>query len=389
MEQLYKRFADSYAAYVLMYVFYFICFTLFGVLLSVSLLDRGFTAADVSFCASCSMAVMMVIQPVIGRLADRFDSRKVSAVIMCLAACAGYIYGKVNSLVLISVFYALSVTLVQSLNPILEKYAVTSKYRYSSIRFWGTIGCAMGQYGASLIYNYISHTAVYTAFAVSCLVAAFSILAVREHHAESAEAEKTKPSSAASLFKNKTFLIFLLIQGLFWSAMQMRGTYQSAVLVKSGLSVGNAGLVIAAAQLTELAAIFLGGKVLNRISGRTAEWYLYGMMAAHCAVFAFVPGVSAKILIMLATNSMTMMLMVMNNMKVVGAAVEDDLQMTALSLIATFKSLITIPLQMISGQIAGQYGYSAMYIFLLCILAAGAVLLLFWKGPQEKETIHF
>lgn len=389
MEQLLKRFSDSYTAYVLMYIFYFVCFTLFGVLLSVSLLDRGFTAAEVSFCASCSMAVMMVIQPSIGRLADRFDSRKVSALIMCIAACAGFIYGKVNSLILIAVFYALSVTLVQSLNPILEKYAVTSKYRYSSIRFWGTIGCACGQYGASFIYNYISHTAVYTAFIISCLIAAFSILAIHERHTESAETKKREPASAASLFKNKTFLMFMLIQGLFWSAMQMRGTYQSAVLVKSGLSVGNAGLVIAAAQLTELIAIFFGGKVLNRFSGKTIEWILYGMMAAHCAVFAFVPGVFAKIVIMLLTNSMTMMLMVMNNMKVIGAAVSDNLQMTALSLIATFKSIITILLQMIAGRIAAGFGYSAMYIFLLGILLTGAVLLVFWKAPQETEGIRF
>lgn len=389
MEQFYKRFSDSYTAYVLMYVFYFICFTLFGVLLSVSLLDRGFTAAEVSLCASCSMAVMMVIQPVIGRLADRFDSRKVSALIMCIAACAGFVYGKVNSLVLIAVFYAVSVTLVQSLNPILERFAVTSKYRYSSIRFWGTIGCAAGQYGASFIYNYISHTAVYTAFALSCLIAAFSILAIREHRAKREEVKKEQPSSAVSLFRNRTFLLFLLIQGLFWSAMQMRGTYQSAVLVKSGLSVGNAGLVIAAAQLTELIAIFFGGKVLNRFSGKTIEWILYGMMAAHCAVFAFIPGVLAKMAIMLVTNSMTMMLMVMNNMKVIGAAVSEDLQMTALSLISTFKSIITIPLQMAAGLIANRFGYNAMYQFLLGILLTGAILLVFWKAPQEKEGIRF
>ncbi len=388
MKQLYEGFQDSYAAYVLMYIFYFICFTLFGVLLSISLLDRGFTAADVSFCASCSMAVMMVLQPVIGRLADRFERRKVSAVIMCIAACAGFIYGKVHSLVLIAVFYALSVTLVQSLNPILEKFATTSRYRYGSIRFWGTIGCASGQYGASFLYNYVSHTAVYIAFAISALIAAVSILAVREHGAGETRKQEA-PSSAASLWKNRTFLLFLLIQGLFWSVMQMRGTYQSAVLVKSGLSVSNAGLVIAIAQLTELIAIFFGGRVLNRFSSKTVEWILYAMMFTHCAVFAFVPGAFAKILVMLATNSMTMMLMVMNNMKAAAAIVPKDLQMTALSLIATFKSVITIPLQMVSGQIANRFGYSAMYVFLLAILAAGALILVFWKAPKETGTIRF
>ena len=65
-----KKFSNSYLAYFLMYNFYFLSNSLFSTLISVYMLDKGYTAGQVSIVVSASFFSSMLVQPIMGLLND-------------------------------------------------------------------------------------------------------------------------------------------------------------------------------------------------------------------------------------------------------------------------------------------------------------------------------
>ena len=75
-----KKFSNSYFAYFLMYNFYFLSLSLFSTLISVYMLDKGYTAGQVSIVVSASFFSSMLAQPIMGLLNDTLGIKRVSLV---------------------------------------------------------------------------------------------------------------------------------------------------------------------------------------------------------------------------------------------------------------------------------------------------------------------
>lgn len=81
-----KRYQGSYLSYFFMYIFYYLLMALFSGLISVYLMDKGYKVIEVSFVVSCSFILSMLTQPFIGSLNDRFDKRKVNALLLMISS---------------------------------------------------------------------------------------------------------------------------------------------------------------------------------------------------------------------------------------------------------------------------------------------------------------
>ena len=87
-----KKYNGSYFSYFLMYMFYYLSMALFSGLISVYLMDKGYSASNVSFVVSSSIILSMITQPFIGNLCDNYDKKMVNGLLLMLSAVVGIIF---------------------------------------------------------------------------------------------------------------------------------------------------------------------------------------------------------------------------------------------------------------------------------------------------------
>ena len=73
-----KKFRNSYAAYMLLYSFYFMSTSLFTTLISVYLMGKHYSATQVSTLVSVAFFLSMVAQPFFGYINERFGIVKMT-----------------------------------------------------------------------------------------------------------------------------------------------------------------------------------------------------------------------------------------------------------------------------------------------------------------------
>ena len=83
------QYRGSYLSYLLMYLFYFLSLALLSGLISVYLLDRGYSASQVSLVVASSYIVSVILQPLVGYLNDHFNLKWVNSVVLIIAAILG------------------------------------------------------------------------------------------------------------------------------------------------------------------------------------------------------------------------------------------------------------------------------------------------------------
>ena len=156
-----KRFRGSYCSYFLMYFFYYLSLAMMQGLISVYLMDKGYSASQVSLTVSASMAVSVALQPVVGVLSDQFDKRMVCGVLLAVNGIFSYMFPMLAAFPLLAAVYSLVIAGMNSTNPVVEHMATVSRFSYGRIRVWGTIGYAVGTQVSGILYRYVSPGAMY------------------------------------------------------------------------------------------------------------------------------------------------------------------------------------------------------------------------------------
>ena len=89
-------------------------------------------------------------------------------------------------------------------------------------------------------------------------------------------------------------------------------------------------------------------------------------------------------------RSMSTMIYIMINMKVIADIVPPAYQMSALTLVTALSgSLTSIIMQNVGGQIIDHFSIRALYIFMTGIMALGLVLLYVLKVPKGRKRDMF
>ena len=86
-----KTFRNSYAAYMLLYSFYFMSTSLFTTLISVYLMGKHYSATQVSTLVSVAFFLSMVAQPFFGYINERFGIVKMTT--LSLSVIIGGVLG--------------------------------------------------------------------------------------------------------------------------------------------------------------------------------------------------------------------------------------------------------------------------------------------------------
>ena len=388
---MFRKFQNSYFAYFLMYNFYFLSYSLFSTLISVYMLDKGYSASQVSLVVSASFFSSMIVQPLMGILNDKIGIKKVTIYSFLLINIAAIFFMQANNLLLLTVWYSAVLMLVNGVNPVMDVLAARSPYTYGKIRIWGTFGYAMGSQLAGLIYKFISPQAIFIVFISMMCVSILGVFGIEpKHNQGSKKATQMKnDSSIGKIFKNKTYLFYLLIVALYSGVGNTGHTYIPSMLEHSGLSVNMATTVVAISVICESPLIFFSYLFMDKVPIKKLLYIPLGILLLQYVIYGLDLGLTSKILLTLMSKHATGMLLIMVTLKIVANVVDENYLVTAIALVQTARNLGTILIQNIAGDIIDKSGYEMMSFFLAGVMVLVLVLAFFLKVPNKSNQKLF
>lgn len=388
---MFRKFQNSYFAYFLMYNFYFLSYALFSTLISVYMLDKGYSASQVSLVVSASFFSSMIVQPLMGILNDKIGIKKVTIYSFLLINIAAIFFMQANNLLLLTVWYSAVLMLVNGVNPVMDVLAARSPYTYGKIRIWGTFGYAMGSQLAGLIYKFISPQAIFIVFIGMMCVSILGVFGIEpKHNQGSKKATQMKNgSSIGKIFKNKTYLFYLLIVALYSGVGNTGHTYIPSMLEHSGLSVNMATTVVAISVICESPLIFFSYLFMDKVPIKKLLYIPLEILLLQYVIYGLDLGLTSKILLTLMSKHATGMLLIMVTLKIVANVVDENYLITAIALVQTARNLGTILIQNIAGDIIDKSGYEMMSFFLAGVMVLVLVLAFFLKVPNKSNQKLF
>lgn len=143
MEKSKRTFRGSYPAYALTYFFFYWSLGVFTSVLSMYLTGIGKSKAEMSFIMSASSLFGVVLIPIVGYINDKLRKpRLICTVMMACVAVFGILFALVRETMLLFLLNGCIMGFISSLSPVSERMATSTKYRYGTIRIWGTFGYA-------------------------------------------------------------------------------------------------------------------------------------------------------------------------------------------------------------------------------------------------------
>lgn len=393
MERLLARYTNSYASYVILFFFYDLAFALFSVLISVYLIDKGYSASQVSLLVSIASLAAMLTQPIIGGLTDRFGMRPVNMVMFVLTCLSAALFVVAPGFWIIVGAYSLLNLLINGMNPVIERMATSSPYSYGSVRAWGTIGFAVGTQLTGIIYDGIGPEAPYVGVIIAILIAIFGFWGTQPRLAETEAAnldEDLEPVSTKDLVTNKKFLYYLVLEMLFSAVVGAAYAFTPAALTNHlGMEAATASTVLAIAVIVELPLLLFSARFMDRVGNKTLLLVAFGLAAIQVLPFALNLPFPVVIAITFLCKHPPAILNIMTNMKVVNTIVDPRQQITGLALVKAFQNCGTIISNNVGGRLVDAAGYPTMFLFLLVLITLALVGVVFFRVPSGNDKRLF
>jgi MFS transporter, PPP family, 3-phenylpropionic acid transporter len=264
-----ERFGEAALLRVL-YFFAFACQAAWLPIFADYLGGKGYTGFRLGFILSITPAMMFLVQPVYGYIADKAGYKKTLLIASALAAVSflGYILQG-------GFFYMAGVTVLMSLffntiQPVLDSLALqlTNKnpsFSYGSLRIAGAAGWSvMGIVTGYLIDN-ISTQVIFIISAVAMTVTFLFALALSSYTKNAAEEKTDAPAykQITSLLNNPQLLKILIATVFISIAATTIWNFYSIYMKENGATAKIVGYGLALQGLCELPLFYFSAKIIN------------------------------------------------------------------------------------------------------------------------------
>lgn len=384
-----KKFHNSYAAYMLLYSFYFMSTSLFTTLISVYLMGKHYSATQVSTLVSVAFFLSMVAQPFFGYINEQFGIVKMTtfSLGLILGGVLGFLWAP--NLFWLTVFYGLVLVCLNGTAPMMEIFATQSPYAFGKIRVWGTIGYSVGVQIAGWVYHQFSPQAVYYTVLLTIVLSLFCLSAVRMKTREKREEKAKEPVSIRPLLHNRPYLFFVILIGLASGVGNIGHTYIPELLMDSGLSVQLASTVVAISVVVEAPLIFFSDRFMDHWPLRVLIALPIGILFAQYAVYALPSPVFLKVVLTLLSKHTTGMVLIMVSLRFIAQQVNGKDLVLAVAIVQGARYLGTILLQPFAALCIEKGGYQVMSFLLAGIVGIVFMLSFALKMPQGKGQSLF
>lgn len=384
-----KKFRNSYAAYLLLYSFYFMSTSLFTTLISVYLMGKHYNASQVSTLVSVAFFLSMIAQPFFGYINERFGIVKMTT--LSLSAILGGVLGFLwaPNLFWLTVFYGIVLVCLNGTAPMMEVFATQSAYAFGKIRVWGTIGYSLGVQIAGWVYHQFSPQAVYYTVLLTIVLSIFCLSAVRMGNSEKREEKVKEPVSLRPLLHNRPYLFFIILIGLASGVGNIGHTYIQNLLMDNGLSVQTAATIVAISVVVEAPLIFFSDRFMDHWPLRVLIALPMGILCAQYAIYALPSPILLKVLVTLLAKHTTGMVLIMVSLRFIAQQVNGKDLVLAMAIVQGARYLGTILLQPIAAHFIEVGGYQLMSFFLAGVVGLAFLLSFALKMPQGKVRSLF
>lgn len=384
-----KKFRNSYAAYLLLYSFYFMSTSLFTTLISVYLMGKHYNASQVSTLVSVAFFLSMIAQPFFGYINERFGIVKITT--LSLSAILGGVLGFLwaPNLFWLTVFYGIVLVCLNGTAPMMEVFATQSAYAFGKIRVWGTIGYSLGVQIAGWVYHQFSPQAVYYTVLLTIVLSIFCLSAVRMGNSEKRKEKVKELVSLRPLMHNRPYLFFIILIGLASGVGNIGHTYIQNLLMYNGLSVQTAATIVAISVVVEAPLIFFSDRFMDHWPLRVLIALPMGILCAQYTIYALPSPILLKVLITLLAKHTTGMVLIMVSLRFIAQQVNGKDLVLAMAIVQGARYLGTILLQPIAAHFIEVGGYQLMSFFLAGVVGLAFLLSFALKMPQGKVPSLF
>ena len=275
--------------------------------------------------------------------------------------------------------------LVSAISPVCERMAGSGRFRYGTVRVWGTIGYAAAAQLAGLVMEFIAPRMIFVLFGAAIAVAAAGFAGTDGIRFEQ-EAEKSTAADQLSFLSKPMFLLFAAIALVFSGMSNLNITYSPILLQELGLSTGFVGTALSLSTLVELPVILFSNRFMDRFSGRALTAAGFAVMLLQFLLYGFSSSAWLAFLSMLLLKAVGSTLFMMIMLKVVRGIVRENSVSTALGVINAANAVSTILMQNLGGFIVGALGIHTMYFLLAGLSALGLLLSLFLRVQNAKKV---
>jgi Nitrate/nitrite transporter len=378
-----RKIKGSYFTYLSTYFFFFFAMSVFSSVLSVYLNKIGKTPVEISFIVSSSSIFSFFITPLFGYLNDKLKRTKLLFVILTSSAgVAALFYAMTRNTISMFLLNGLIMSSISCLSPLCEKVAGSNKYRYGSVRIWGTFGYAIAAQCSGFIIDSVSPFFLFLTFFIASILAgaAFFMTGYVEPTIEPRAADETAAEKKnVSVILKPAFLAYLCLTFVFSGMSGTNMNFIPLMLEERGISPTIIGGIIAVSTLTELFILFFSHKFMDKFNGRTLLFAVFASFSLQCLCYAFIPSTPIVIFVIILMKANVSTVYMMVNLKVIRNIIPQEYTATALGIVGSAMSLGGICIQNFSGFIATQYNISALYFMLAILSVAGFAITFFLK----------
>lgn len=387
MEKSKRTFRGSYPAYALTYFFFYWSLGVFTSVLSMYLTGIGKSKAEMSFIMSASSLFGVVLIPIVGYINDKLRKpRLICTVMMACVAVFGILFALVRETMLLFLLNGCIMGFISSLSPVSERMATSTKYRYGTIRIWGTFGYAAAVQVACAMMEFTSPQLIFVSVSVSAVLAIVGFLGTDDISFTDTEAAKAAAGKQFSFLCAPMYILFVIIGFIFSGCSNLNMTYSPILLQELGMPTGAVGTVLFFSTIVELPVILFSYKFMDRFSGRTLMLLAFAIMVAQFLLYATAPNAFVAVVTMLVLRAIGSTLFGMILLKIVRGVVQVRSVSTALGVISATDAMSAILMQNLGGILVENTSIRILYFAMAGLMMLGMILTLFLRVQNTEKV---
>lgn len=379
----------GYFYYALSNGMFYFSWGIFACIISVYLAGEGDSATEISLITSAAPLFAIVSQPICGMIADKLKSpKKVAMICMTVCALSGIAFAYSKNFVFLFLFNGLTQGFLNGTTALSDRLATGSPYPFGTIRLWGSVCYAVSCQVAGLVYDYVSPHTNYYIFAVSVCLTLFGFYHMNDVRPESKTTNDqfTFKEMMSSLFKNKSFVTFVIIYILFQGPTSANGIYMPLLIKGVGGTTAMVGTTLLLSTMFEIPAVLFSDRIMKRISYKHLMLFASTLSIIRFSWYATCPE-PKMIMSMFFFQGLTSIIFILVAVRIIMDIVDERYVNSAYGISSMLaKGLSALFFQIVSGQIidasSGMQGFTIIYALFAFSIFISLLITLKFKMPE-------
>jgi MFS transporter, PPP family, 3-phenylpropionic acid transporter len=354
---------------------------------------KGLSPVEIGIVNAAPVLAMLVVNPIVGRLADRAgDWRQIIIAGSLAAGVVPFGLFLVDGFWGILAFWSLAAVAQMAVTPVLDAAALRLNRRrgsdFGAVRAWGTLGYMAVIVATGFLVARFGATIFLPLFAAFALLRAIAALGLPPFRA--APTERAPAATGATHLLQVAqpwFLLPLIGYAMVFASHLILNAFQSLLWKEQGIGEDVIGVLIALGALSEAAMFFAFKRFAGRFSARNLILVSAIVSAARWLAMSFSPGLPILTLLQLL-HSVTYALGFLGSVNFIANWTSEEIAAEAQSFSYMLQQAMAVIAVSGFGWLVADYGAHA-YAASAAFAALGGVLVwvsLRLKQPKPHES---